>query len=370
MRKSTLTLALVATCVLAGCKQKPEQSTQNEMLICDVSKAQDTRTINLSEWVENFQIIRFENSDTALFRFKSITITDNYIGISQHGLNAVKLFDKKGIFLCDIGQSGGGPGEYRYISSCIIDEKKQRICLAESYGANIHIYNMNGKFLSDIKLDTALTKPRMTLHPDGSISIIQLSFKEDGFPPIITHINKDSEITKIKPIEALKAKLIHGGTIIGHGNETWCYNNTNDMYFMQTFNDTLYCYNIKDNSIKPTFTLTGQTKTEGMYYVFNPIPGKIIANIVKKGKIAYDLQTKESYYFELKNDFVGGMKASPNFVDGYFFMMYEPLQLMDRIEKRLEESNCTDADKKVLKELYDSLDEDGNNIMFIGKLKR
>jgi len=50
--------------------------------------------------------------------------------------------------------------------------------------------------------------------------------------------------------------------------------------------------------------------------------------------------------------------------------MYEPLQLMERIEKRLEESDCTDADKKVLKELYDSLDEDGNNIMFIGRLKR
>jgi hypothetical protein len=36
----------------------------------------------------------------------------------------------------------------------------------------------------------------------------------------------------------------------------------------------------------------------------------------------------------------------------------------------LEESDCTDADKKVLKELYDSLDEDDNNIMFIGKLKK
>ena len=43
---------------------------------------------------------------------------------------------------------------------------------------------------------------------------------------------------------------------------------------------------------------------------------------------------------------------------------------MERIEKRLKESDCTDADKKILKELYDSLDEDDNNIMFIGKLKK
>ena len=58
------------------------------------------------------------------------------------------------------------------------------------------------------------------------------------------------------------------------------------------------------------------------------------------------------------------------FSNGYIFMMYEPLQLMEQIEKRLEESDCTDADKKVLKELYDSLDENGNNIMFIGRLKK
>ena len=370
MKKMLIWIGFTVIWLFVGCQQKTIQNSFTSLSICDVNEIRETRTINLSEWVEDFQIIRFENSDTALFRMKSVAITDNYIGICQHGQNAFKLFDRKGNFLCDVGQPGGGPGEYSYLSSGIIDENKQRVCLAESYGSNIHVYNMNGFFLNDINMDTALTKPRMTLHSDGSISIIQLSFKEDGFPPIITNINKDGEITTIEPIEPLKAKLVHGGIIIGHSNETWCYNNTSDMYFMQTFNDTLYCYNIKDNSIKPTFTLTGQNKTEGMYYVFNPIPGKIIANIVKKGRIAYDLQTNESYYFELKNDFVGGMKVSPNFIDGYFFMMYEPQQLMERIEKRLKESDCTDADKKILKELYDSLDEDDNNIMFIGKLKK
>ena len=72
----------------------------------------------------------------------------------------------------------------------------------------------------------------------------------------------------------------------------------------------------------------------------------------------------------MKNDFVGGLKANTYFSNGYIFMMYEPMQLMEQIEKRLEESDCTDADKKVLKELSDSLDEDDNNIMFIGKLKK
>ena len=46
------------------------------------------------------------------------------------------------------------------------------------------------------------------------------------------------------------------------------------------------------------------------------------------------------------------------------------MQLMEKIEERLEQSDCTEADRKVLKELYNSLDEDDNNIMFIGRLKR
>ena len=89
-----------------------------------------------------------------------------------------------------------------------------------------------------------------------------------------------------------------------------------------------------------------------------------------KGNIVTDLKTQQSYFFKLKNDFVGGLPISTQTSNGYIWAMYEPLQLMERIEKRLEESDCTDADKKVLKELYDSLDENDNNIMFIGKLKK
>ena len=94
--------------LFVGCQQKTIQNSFTSLSICDVNEIRETRTINLSEWVEDFQIIRFENSDTALFRMKSVAITDNYIGICQHGQNAFKLFDRKGNFLCDVGQPGGG----------------------------------------------------------------------------------------------------------------------------------------------------------------------------------------------------------------------------------------------------------------------
>lgn len=71
MRQTTLTLALVATCLLAGCKQKNGNqsdgtaSIDNSGLVtCDFDQVKDTITIPLSEWVDDFQIVRFENRDT------------------------------------------------------------------------------------------------------------------------------------------------------------------------------------------------------------------------------------------------------------------------------------------------------------------
>lgn len=49
--------------------------------------------------------------------------------------------------------------------------------------------------------------------------------------------------------------------------------------------------------------------------------------------------------------------------------MFEPYRLLDLIDERLSASECADKDRKVLEDLKTSIDEDGNNIMFIGKLK-
>lgn len=50
--------------------------------------------------------------------------------------------------------------------------------------------------------------------------------------------------------------------------------------------------------------------------------------------------------------------------------MYEPAVLMENIEKRMAASDCTDKGKELLKGLLESLDENDNNVMFIGKLKK
>ena len=58
-----------------------------------------------------------------------------------------------------------------------------------------------------------------------------------------------------------------------------------------------------------------------------------------------------------------------NFKNGWAYRLFEPNYLINWIEKRLEEKDCNKEDREQLYQLLETIDEEDNNIMFIGKLK-
>ena len=75
MKKLYLILTCAALCACGGGnKQQAVQSDgsvtieNNGVVTCDFDQVKDTLTIPLSEWVEDFQIVRFEDNDTAIFK--------------------------------------------------------------------------------------------------------------------------------------------------------------------------------------------------------------------------------------------------------------------------------------------------------------
>ena len=115
--KISLVFALLFV-VLWGCsdKQKNEAlyriTDSDTVYVCDASKVFELRRMNLSEWISDFKMICFENSDTAFFKAWKVYITEHYIGILQDAMSPFKLFDHNGRFVCNIGRIGEGPGEY------------------------------------------------------------------------------------------------------------------------------------------------------------------------------------------------------------------------------------------------------------------
>lgn len=380
MKKRTLITTVFLTAIaLAACTPSTNndgtitvvEQNGTQLTLCDFSKVKDTLDIPLSEWVEDCRLVRFENTDTAFFKFWWPAITEHYIGIRQEG-GVFKLFDHQGKFLHDIGAIGQGPGEYAgSLYSEAIDEKNRCVYLAPFFGSSkILKYNLDGTFASDIELGEILNKPKLGLHPDGSLSVTHLCFKGRN-EMMAAHIAADGTVTPYKPTEEQIINPIDkDGNFVGFNNEIWSYNNVEDFSFMTMPTDTLQRYNPTTNRLEARFALQNPPKGNDIFLIYNELPGKFLATAWGKGTIAIDLKKQQSHYVKLVNDYFGGLPAPLNFTNGYFFSMYEPMTLMEKIEKRLAASDCSNKDKELLKKLMDSLNENDNNVMFIGKLKQ
>ena len=154
MKKYYLILLCTALCACGGGnKQQAVQSDgsftidNSNVITCDFDQVSEERTIPLSEWVDDFQIVRFEDKDDAIFKMWWPHITENYVGIRQ-SRGAFKLFDRQGKYLGNIGNIGGGPGEYKNLYSEAIDEKNGWIYLASlGWKEYLYKYDLKGKYL-------------------------------------------------------------------------------------------------------------------------------------------------------------------------------------------------------------------------------
>lgn len=157
------------------------ENPDGPLYICDLKAAGDTIDIPLSELVEDCRIVRFETSDEALFKAWWIEVSDNYICVRQQS-NVVKLYDKDGKFLCNIGAMGNGPGEYPVtIYDGSIDERGGHIFLSLFYGKKIMMYGLDGKWIKDINLPGQINKPKIEVNADGTLSVVHMPF-EEGTP--------------------------------------------------------------------------------------------------------------------------------------------------------------------------------------------
>ena len=89
--------------------------------------------------------------------------------------------------------------------------------------------------------------------------------------------------------------------------------------------------------------------------------------------IQVNKSTKEARYIEVVNDYLGGIEFSfflGSLKGDYFFRPYEPLELKDLLEGVLQNNTSLSQKKRrELTKLKDSLHENDNNVLLIGKLK-
>lgn len=367
MKTKMIALVFVFMCINVSAQSDGSVSESlvngTKLTVCSLDKVKKTKTIPLSELVEDCAVVQLEYSEEALFNPWFTTVTEKYIGVRQQGNGAYKLFSRSGKFLCDVGARGNGPGEYAMILyDDLIDDKNELIYLVPMAGNKVLVYNTSGKFVKEITAPQKLNKPKLHLDKD-ILSVVHMAFNGDKAIALQFDVKNGQVVKNLAP----PAHFLVGD----FNGEIFNTHNTPAFDFCHTNSDTLYHYNINKNAMEPVFTMT-YSSSEKPYKQYMELKNRYITNVFGKGLVMTDPQAKTSSYITVVNDFFGNMKA-PFYVvhirNGYYVYNLESAQLMEEIEKRLGESGCSNQDKEKLKKLLSTLDEDNNNVVFIGKLK-
>lgn len=339
-------------------------SVKEKLTVCNLNDVSKKEIIKLSSIVENCKLVQFDNSDNALFKSWFTTASDKYIAVRQQSSAPFKLFNHTGKFLCNVGAVGQGPGEYSIaLYDEIIDDKNGIIYLAPMTGDKILVYNNSGKFIKYIVAPNDLHKPKLHLSENGTLTVVHMPFGGDK----AMAIQFDSKGKVIKQLPPQKQFIV--GNFDG---EIFNTRNSASLDFLHTSCDTLYHYNIEKNKILPMFTMktNSSQKSFKQYY---ELPRQYFTYIFGKGLVSTDKKTNKSAFISIVNDYYGGIEMLGyimNFRNGWFVYNLEPGQLITLIEKRLQDKTCTAQDKQKLSKLLSTLDENANNMLFIGKLKK
>lgn len=365
--------------LLCGCVREKavriEKHNGEDLYVCDYFKVSDSTTVlKLSDLVQSLEVVKLDNDTSATVGNGMIRLSDNYILIRAGHNLPFKLFTRGGKYLCDIGKIGRGPGEYTTVYDVQLDEKNKSIFLMPWQSSALHKYNFEGDYHESMRLVSPVPKGCFNVQ-DNLITVQALPFK--GLKWIAYQQTFDGKL-----VDSVSAKPFE---IRGDfSNEIYCdrYNSSFFVFLWEGKQDTLYHYKPGTNSLTPKFTVNyGNIEVPihdyhevGNYFWFTT------STVVQTGEhtftnkpdknVLVNKKTLQASRFKFINDLMGGYDASLWCLgDGYYVESVDPLKLKEKLEKVLEKGIENKAIEKRVTDLMNSIDENDNNYVLLGKLK-
>jgi len=357
---------------------------QDSVCVLHLDKlGKDTLTIALSQYLEDFRLVRLDNRDEALTRGGGVCL-GNYFITGGGSREACRLFDKDGRFLFRVGNNGQGPGEYWAVYDKQIDEQNRRIYLMPWNATSLLVYDLDtGAYLSSIPLPTMVPKGVFTVDAAKQTVIVgMLPFNDIEGARVVWQ--QDFEGNVLQGIDATPYAVVPD-----FSNEVSNMDNmegTFDFYLFTwvTQADTLYHYIAEENRLKPVFTLN--MPGDPIQHYYTELPDCYLMDVTlewaqnqygtyvsKRAIILVDKRTGRGGFVQFVNDKVGNLpidNAAFLFNNGYFMQSIEPGELALRIDEALSSpGGLTLKQQDELKSLRASINEDDNTYLFVGKLK-
>ena len=375
------------------------KSEDNSFYSVDLRIIEKTKgtVMSLGDLMESYEIIRLDNRDEALIKTypSSVYVTDNYILLQPDDVvSPVKLFTRKGRYVADIGGVGQGPGEYLYLFSWLVDEKENRIYLGPGRADKVLVYDLKGNYLPDevIRFGEIVHKSQIWVDYDKkNVAVVTLPFS--------ANVNSNFAINKnVCWVQNREGDIVHRipvnhyGLIGDYSNGLVAHRNVDAISFsifedpmLRTRPDTLYHYDAVKNIITPRFTIdhvvsenqsacTVLYETSRSYWARVTLyPNDISSNSspVRLTTFNVCVSKKDGSVKRIDrftNDFLGLSYPFLTMRNGYVCISYEPLELMDALDKVLAQTDLKPEIRKRATGLKNSLHENDNDILMIGKL--
>lgn len=350
-----------------------------DLIVCDLAKATDTLDVPLSMLTEELQIVPLDNRDEALVGgWVRTTVSDNYILVSNNRQVPYKLFGRDGKFICTVGSFGQGPNEYQLTYAEQLDEQHDRIYIMSWNADKILVFDLKGSPQPYIPLNTRVPKGKFRVNTaDSTVVVTTLPF--EGSP----------EVVWVQDMHGNRKQSVAPGHLMvprDFSNEVMDARNTSAYDVMlltimpEAKQDSLYHYNLEKNRLEPRFTtlFTGEKMpwhgyTELPHHFMGDVsfPVQVSETSFQGSAPAYyivDKTTLKGNFMRLKNDFLH-ISAWPSFSNGYYTANMEPMTLKEQLEEALREENLDESVQARIKACLSSLDENGNNVILLAKLK-
>lgn len=376
-RFPNLVLLLISSAVFFQCQPRQKGShaqmvevNGNKVIDCNISEVTDTVGFPLSKIIKKCEFIPLETNDSSLFEsVYHVGVSENYIAVHSRGQYPIKLFNREGKFIRNIGSIGRGPGEFSSLYGIQLDEPANKIYLTPFANATqIIVYNLDGEDLAPIPLVYKQTKCKVYVEGDV-VTVLSMPFS-DEIPVAYQQTVSGELIQKLPVIEHLILRPDFSSEI-SSSNNAGAY----DLFILpwgsQTY-DTLYYYDTKTNRLFPKYVNSFSDKKHGSwtYELKDHYYSWIFGDRYKGAGVIVDKKTLKSDFFTIKNDFYGNIAVKKFFMssNGWFISSFSAIELIGKWDEVLKNNDLTGSERDKIESAKNALNENDNDVLFIGRM--
>lgn len=356
------------------------------VIVCDFNKIRQRKNVPLDELLHDFTILKMDNEkDEGLIgdRLPDHIIGENHIAIFNVSSMPLKLYDRQGRYIRDIGRFGQGPGEYDVINTVHMDEKNDRIYVLTFGATNLLVYDFEGNTYPPIPLVESVNMGNSIIPDTGRERLIVTKSPRKG-------------ATYSVWVQDFQGNMLQGIAQSDYFSDDISMTEStltrlltpNIEYFWVGFRNTdeyLYNYSVEENRLIPKFRMKNMNE-EATIFIFE-LPRHFIVEVgthMSPGnddyftlKIIIDKKTRKGCHFDgfltPEGILLDQYRILTTSYQGYFSFVDFGSYIEEKIE-RIEKDNLSAMQQEELKKLRLLIDEtdldDDCSLLLYGKFKQ